>query len=285
MAYAALAETYLYLADFEKVDIAKINYLALKSITLDSSIAEAHSTLGGLACWYEWDWNRAENEYKLAIQNNPNSSSAYINYSYFLYYVKGNPKVARKMIDKAKILDPLSFVAIMRSAQFYLFENNYKKAMLETQKAIDLGGNSLWPAWVNFQSYFRQGENEKAFSELVKGYEKDAKSIKNVKPMKAAYNKDGINGIYQWFINFDLKKDRHLKDGPNTMYNNFRLYWIAQKYAFLGNKNEAINFLEIAYHRKSTLLYRIKYDPYFENLRTEPRFLKILEKMNLGDYN
>ena len=285
LAYAALAEAYLYLADSERIDLAKINELALTSIRLDSNMATAHSTLGGIACWYEWDWEKSEKEYLRALQINSNSSSAYNNYSYFLFYVKGSYESAREIIDKAKSLDPLSIYAIMRSAEFYLIEGNYKKAMLETQKALELVENYQWAYWVNFECYFRQGENEKAISELVKGWKLDSISNNNVKPLKAAYDKNGINGIYQWIIDYDLRNGDNSDGKLGIGWNNFQLYWVAQKYAFLDNKMEAIKYLEIAYNRKSTSLYHIKYDPYFKNLRTEPRFLAILEKMNLGNYS
>ena len=97
--------------------------------------------------------------------------------------------------------------------------------------------------------------------------------------MKASYDKYGINGVYQWVIDFDLNKY-----GGEDNYGGFYFYQTAQKYAFIDEKDKALKWLEMAYDNHSRLMHRIKYDPYFKNIRNEPRFLAILKKMNLGDY-
>jgi TolB-like protein/AraC-like DNA-binding protein len=284
LAYAALAEAYLFLADSKKVELQKIKNLAMRSIDLDSNIAEAHSTLGAIACWYEWHWEKAEKEYELAIQINPNSSNAYINYSYFLYYVKGSFDEARKRIDKAKSLDPLSLITIMRSSEFYLFEGHFEQALRESQKAIELDKFLLWPYWVNFECYFRQGFNEKAMEALITSWKMNDASINDIESIKNAYNNSGIKGVYLMIINQDLKEFSKPLDQLSIGYINYQLYWIAQKYAFIEDNDKALEFLEYCFEARSTILYHIKYDPYFKNIRTEPRFLAILKKMNLGDY-
>ena len=62
-------------------------------------------------------------------------------------------------------------------------------------------------------------------------------------------------------------------------------FGIAENYAFIGEKEKALEYLEIAYEQHSSRIPYIKYNPHFKDLRVEPRFLAILEKMDLGDYD
>ena len=48
----------------------------------------------------------------------------------------------------------------------------------------------------------------------------------------------------------------------------------------LGEKEKALDYLELAYEKKADNLTLIAVDPFFDPLREEPRFKTILKKMN-----
>ncbi len=275
LAYAAMADIHLFWGDSVKLT----KELALKTIALDSNNGEAHAILGDLANRVEWDWEKAEKEYQLAIQINPNSPNTNIYYAQFQYDRYGRSDEARKLIDKALYLDPLSYNALMRSAYFYLQEGKYEQAMTETEKGIEIDKISGWSYWLNFENYIQQGKYDMAVDELAKGWKLSSVSDENIELMKAAYNRYGINGVYQWINDFDLNKY-----GREPSYNGYHFYQTAQKFSFINDKDKTLKWLELAYDNHSILMHRIKHDPYFKNIRTEPRFLAILKKMNLGDY-
>ena len=54
----------------------------------------------------------------------------------------------------------------------------------------------------------------------------------------------------------------------------------AVKHAALGNKEEAIRWLETAYQEHAVYMVWLKTDPQFDNLRLEPRFRHLLRRMN-----
>ena len=62
-------------------------------------------------------------------------------------------------------------------------------------------------------------------------------------------------------------------------------YWIAEKFAFLGEQDKAMEWLEIAYSRNNSELYKLKYDHFFKDMRTNPEFLTLLKKLNFGNYS
>ena len=57
---------------------------ALRALELDDTLAEAHTSLAQITANYEWNWNKAESEYKKAIELNPNYATAYHWYSIYL---------------------------------------------------------------------------------------------------------------------------------------------------------------------------------------------------------
>lgn len=282
LAYAALATAYLnsgqnlYVGD----SVELVEKLALKAIALDSSISEAHVALGTLAHMYEWNWEKAQKEYQRAIELNPNNSNAYIYYSQFLFSVRGEFQEARKHIEKALQLDPLSYVANLKSAYYYFYDGNYDRTFEETSKLKEINRHNMYSYWINFETYSSQGVNDKAVSELVAYFEMAPVDYISIDSLKIAHDLDGRKGVHRYYNERNLHKF-----GSTSNFNDFSLYADAQRYGHIGNDEKTLEYLEIALERRCSYLYEIKYDPYFNGIRSEPRFYAILEQMHLGSYN
>ncbi|HDZ13788.1 MAG TPA: helix-turn-helix domain-containing protein [Pricia sp.] len=282
LAYVALATAYLFSGEnlYKDDSVKLVEELALKAIALDNTISEAHVALGTLAYMYEWDMAKAQKEYQHAIQLNPNNSNAYIYYSQFLFSVRGESYEAREHIDKALRLDPLSYVANLKSAQYYFYEGKYDKAFEETSKLKEINGHNMFSYWINVQLYNSQGFNDKGIAELVDYFERVPPHFLSIDTLKISYKNKGLNGVYRYYIDSDLRAV-----GAPSNLGEFGLYADAQTLGYIGDTEKALEYLEIAFERHSIYLCEIKYDPYFINLRSECRFLSILDKMNLGGYN
>ena len=113
LAYAGLADTYNLMALQGWIDKQegrdKAVELALKALELDENLAEAYTVLGSIYDYVDWDWEKAENAFKRALELNPNYATAHHYYSEHLSII-GQHEEARKHIDKALELNPLSFV-------------------------------------------------------------------------------------------------------------------------------------------------------------------------------
>jgi serine/threonine-protein kinase len=102
----------------------KAREAAIRSLELDSTSAEPHFALAGIATWYEWDWDKAEREFRLALELNPNFADAHVFYGLFLTAM-GRLSESRVQIELALELDPLNFMyqtylgkALERSRRF-----------------------------------------------------------------------------------------------------------------------------------------------------------------------
>ena len=58
--------------------LPKAKVAAQKAIEIDETLTEAHTALGVTMFWYDWNWNEAENQYKRALELNPNSADTHL---------------------------------------------------------------------------------------------------------------------------------------------------------------------------------------------------------------
>ena len=112
-AYAGLADSYSVIRAYNLAppseSIRHARAAALKALELDEGLAEAHTSLGLIAQIYDWDWQAAEQQYRRAIQLDPNYATAHHWYAELLAY-RGRFDEAFARIERARQLDPLSLI-------------------------------------------------------------------------------------------------------------------------------------------------------------------------------
>ncbi|WMI70108.1 helix-turn-helix domain-containing protein [Mangrovimonas sp. YM274] len=279
LAYSGLAESYLWenWPTPTVKDAEQVKELAIKAMELDESLSEPHRVMAYVNETYDWNWTKAETEFQEAVKLNPNNYYAISEYAMYLQYVLGDFEKAREMIELAQLVNPNSAFTAVLSAEFYLHEDNFKKALEETRKAKEYAPKGMWAYWVDFKIYTELGNYDQAVRQLEESWGFVEAFELNIPPMLEAYEKDGVKGVYRMINDMDI-------NNANSEGVQHNAYWIAQKFAFLEEPENALKWLEIAFRRKNAELFMIKYDPYFENLRSNADFLEILQKMNLGDY-
>lgn len=274
LAYAGLADTYIELAWFRfeprRETIPKSREYIQNALAIDNNLAEAHAIQGVIAVYFDYNWNLAEKSFQRAIEINPNYATAYQWYSEYFDMI-GNHEQARLYINKAIELKP--HIAVMRhqSYFYYLKEGDYDRALEESDKIFEINKNSTSYHWKKFNIYLRLGEGQKAANEFKNLIQLNFPELK-AELLDSIYAEAGIEGIVRYRIEFELKKD---------IYNDLT---IARFYAMLKENNSALNHLEKSLANGNLEMLRIKFDLDFKELRTEPRFLALLEKMNLGEY-
>ncbi len=270
LAYSGLADAYYGLTRQafipDSFGTSKTRELLLKSIELDADIAQTHATLGMVKCWSDWDWDAAEKEFKRAIQLNPNYAIGHHYYADFLLHIRGQYDASREHAKKALFLNPLSYETAFVSAWHLFIEGRYDEALIETEKAYELN-NHIDVNWLNFYIYATTNKSEEANREM----EEVMKTMKkeDADSLRFSYSRFGINGIFRWWINFDIE---------NNTADPFAL---AERYAFLGEKEKALTALEASYKQHSQFIPLINHYAFFDGLKEEPRFMAILEKMKL----
>ncbi len=140
-AYAGLSDSYAQLLDYRSLPVAegfaRAKEYAQKALELDDTVAEAHSSLAWATYIYDWDWGRAAQEFKRAIELDPRYPTARQWYGFFL--------AAMNRMDEGLVeghtaleLDPAS-VSIRRSLGWlYFYARRYDQARYHLTRAIEM---------------------------------------------------------------------------------------------------------------------------------------------------
>ena len=273
MAYAGLADTYLTGTSYgyypREKSIPKSKAYALKALAYDNSLAEPHATLGGMATYYEYNWDVAEKELKRAMKIDPNYARAYKLYSEFMDII-GNREEARKYINKALEYNPTYTNMLLFSYNYYYNDANYDKAFGESFKIYELDKNDGQYLSRNFLIYLLQHKYLEALNEYKKILTIN-NSVDRIAIIDSLTRETEPKDVISQLI--DIKKD-------NIGYG----LTIAQYLLIIHGKEAALDYLEESYSEGQVWIIRIKSNIAFENLREEPRFLALLDSMNLGGY-
>ena len=113
---------------------------ALRALQLDDSLAEAHASLALIKENYDYDWPGAENEFRRAIQLDPQYATAHQWYAEFLSW-QGRFDEAMAESERARQLDPLSLIIAADHATILYYSRQYDSAVKQSQSVFELDPN------------------------------------------------------------------------------------------------------------------------------------------------
>jgi serine/threonine protein kinase/Tfp pilus assembly protein PilF len=280
MAYVGLADSYNwlggglnYVAPSETMPKAKA--AAMKALELDKTLGEAHAALAYAEWFYDWDWSTAEREFKAAIELNPSSAISHERYSECLLTKTRFDEGIRER-KRAEELDPISTHSLGGLGHAYLVMGRYDESIPHFQKALDLYPNAAFIRAQLAWSYAMKRMYPKALAE----YDKIAEPDKAV----AAENQlvaDGLGWVYAVAGRRDdaLKIAREVEHLSSRTYVDY--YQLATIYAGLGEREEAFRLLEKGYQERSVGMLYLRVDPFWENVRSDPRYVDLLHRIGL----
>ena len=265
--YAGLSDAWLQRGIFSAKDFREVESpsraAALKAIGLDQQLAEAHTALGNIKHIYDWDWAGAEQELSRALELDPGSLDAHIDYGTLLMHL-GRHDEAIKEGQIAAQLDPLSSRTQSFLGRFLYRARRYEEALPHLQRAVELEPRSVHANYRLGEVYVQLGRYEEAIAALEKNRELMPKGGELQAAVARVYALMGREHEARQMI-------RGVKAQP---------YAFARLYAALGDKDEAFRILEKAVEERNSLLVALKEDPPYENLHSDPRWKALLRRMN-----
>lgn len=273
LAYAGVADSYAvnnggYLGLTPQEARPRAKAAAMKALEIDDSLAEAHTNLADTYLYYDWDFPKAQQEFLRAIAANPNYPTAHQWYSEYLYCV-GRHDEAIAEAKRAQELDPLSVAISGSVADAYYYARKYDQAIEQYKKTLQMDPNFRPVHFQLADTYTQKRMDPEAVAEWLRGLTLSGNSALAVAGGEA-FRTSGYQAFLQTWLDSDIKS-------PAA---NQRAYPIARNYAFLGKKNEAVNWLEKAYAARSGGMVRLKTDPAFDSVRSDPDFQAIVSRMN-----
>jgi TolB-like protein/Tfp pilus assembly protein PilF len=277
-AYAGLADSYDMLGAGSyrvlppKEAYPKAEAAAMKALELDSTLAEAHTSLGWSKWVFDWDWQGAEREYKQAIELNPNYANAHHWYAGYLLDM-GRYTEAIGEDRKAESLDPLSLIISADLGDEALGPAGlYDQEMEQCRKTLEMDPNFAQAHMCLADSYVRKGMHKEAIAEFEKAIELSAGSLVYVSALGSTYARAGRRDDAIKILNELKARSKQGFVAPDNF---------ASIYAGLGDKDQAFAWLEKAYEERTDAIIGVSAEPWFDPLRSDPRFQELLRRVGL----
>ncbi|HSY65053.1 MAG TPA: hypothetical protein VK829_10665 [Terriglobales bacterium] len=275
LAYAGLADAYVYMAfagALQKDQAYRSAKEALaKALELDDSIGEAHDTLGLLSSEFDWDWETADREFNRAIALAPSYSCAHEDRVTFLALM-GRRAEALAEITKIDQLDYGFSAAHTESATYYELRD-YPGLIEASRRGLLLDPKDWSQHYTLGVGYEGTGKLLEAISEYQKAVELSAGDPDSTAALAHAFAVIGRRAEAEKILHDFERKSKNADVSP---------YLMATMYAGLGDKDRAFEFLEKAYRERSLgMISDLKADLRIDNLRSDPRFQALLQRVGL----
>jgi serine/threonine protein kinase/Tfp pilus assembly protein PilF len=276
LAYSGLADCYTLRSDYGFLAPKEGYALAKGAVTLalklDDSLAEAHTSLASIKAVLDWDWQGAENEYRRAIDLNPNYPTAHHWYATQLL-LQGRMDQALQEITKAQQLDPVSYGINKDFAVILLYARDYDRALEQCRKTVQIephiGTMSVYIA----QIYELKQKYAEAIAELEKAHAAESDDSEITYALGEAYALSG-------------RKDEALKISNElnqpAKQNAFLPKEAAYLETLLGEKEQAVAILQKAAEDHYLPVAEVKMDPRLGELRKDARIVELLQKIGLS---
>jgi TolB-like protein len=238
-----------------------------KCFELDSNLPEAHYMLAGVATWFDFDWDKAEREFRLTLELNPNYAHARVFYGLFLTGM-GRFEEAIEQMEYGIELDPLNAMYQSYLALPYLRSRRYDEAIAQFKVGISLEPN-FGDALGGLRScYHQKGMYEESLALTRKIFITEGDD-----DLLEALDRGYDQGGYKEAM-------RQVAEALAARSNRAYSLGIAKFYTYAGEKDRALDWLEIAYEERMQNLVYLNVYPRWDPLRNDPRFQNLIRLMN-----
>jgi serine/threonine protein kinase/tetratricopeptide (TPR) repeat protein len=275
LSYAGLADAFVlipnYSAGSPQEYYPKAKAAARKALELDETLAEAHTSLAQALFAYDWNFAESSREFQRGIELNPNYATARHWYANSTLLAMGRFDEAIAEGRRARELDPLSLIINADLGADYFYARQYDNALEQLRKTIEMDQGFYTAQYFSGMAYAMKG----AFPEAIAAY-KRAQQLSD-DPFVLAYlgHAFAASGKREEA----LKTLNQLKAIARQRY--VPAYGFAIIYAAIGEKDQAFQWLEKLYQDRAFDLAFIKVDPFFDTLRSDPRFADLARRVGI----
>jgi TolB-like protein/Tfp pilus assembly protein PilF len=274
LAYAGLAQAWKLLPAFNggapQDCFPQAESAAKKALALDDTLSDAHAALASLKGVNGFDYAGAISEYERAIQLNPNDATAHQWFANDTLANIGQTEREVAVMKRAVELDPLSLIINSNLGWAYIHAGRLDDAVAQFRKTVEMDGSFYYARYGLALALELKG----AIPEAIAEYQKTVSITEDSVPLgmlgrlyAAQGRKDEAQKILQ-----QLRQIREQHYIP--------AYSLALVYLGLGDRNEALKWLEEGYRERDGFnIGPIRVDPLLTPLHGDPRFEAVAEKI------
>ena len=270
-AYTGLADSYALIGGYSGIErpefAVKAKAAALRALQIDPNLSEAHTAFALVVENYNWDWQTAEREYQRAIALNPNYATAHHWYAEYLAW-RGRFDEALEENERARQLDPFSLIIAADRGKIFYYSRQYDRAIQQFLRLRDM--DPYFSRNPIVLAYVEKGMVKEALA-IVQGPSGDVPS--NWARDAYVFGHTGQQAQAQYALEKLLQLNRHEP---------VNIACIVTVYLAMGHNEQALAWLQRAYTEQPNVLTRLKVDPEYDPLRSDPRFQDLLRRVGLS---
>ena len=180
---------------------------------------------------------------------------------------------ARREMDRAAELNPLSPAVSLALAYRFYYAKQYPQAIEQCQKTLAMDANFVAAHDLLGRAHERKGAYPEAVAELRKALELSDDDSNELAALGLAYASSHQEGEARKVLG-------QLKERSQQTY--VQPMWVAVIHLALGEKEQAFDWMQKAYDDRSAWLVYLKVDPLFDSVRADPRFTDLLRRVGLN---
>ncbi len=275
--YAGLADSYVLLGLYGAAPPSEVmprgREAAVRALELDRTLAEAHTSLGCISSLYDWNWAKARESFRRAIELAPGYATAHQWYAMDYLTPLRQFERAASELRIAQELDPLSLPVLCSIAIQRFYMRDYAAAIAQCRQALEVDPEFATARLFLGLSHVQQERYGEAISALQAAAALE-ESDEALADLGYAYARAG-----------EVRQSRKILDqlverAPKRYVSSAL---IAQVHAGLGEAGPALERLERACEERATELAWLQVRPFFDPLREDPRFVALLSRLGFED--
>ncbi|HKY43204.1 MAG TPA: tetratricopeptide repeat protein [Pyrinomonadaceae bacterium] len=276
LAYCGMADAYFRLSNVHFLPrevLPKAKEAALRAVEIDENLAEAHASLALVSVYYDHDWNRAEKEFRRALELDPYLISAHQRYGSYLTFM-GRFEESIRHYETALELDPFSLQINMNLATTYYLRCEYDRAVNHLLKTIELEPDYMPTHFVLGCAYIQQNRLAEAIAEFQLIYKLDAEAYLALGFMGYAYALAGQRAEAETLLQVlqDISQRKYVSP-----------YSMLVIHLGLGPEERVFEILEQLYEERNDWMVWLKVSPELKGLRNDARFKNLLRRVGFSD--
>lgn len=276
LAYDSLAEVYWFLGFFgaeqPREAFSKSTWHTLRALELDEGRAEAHALLGMLRKELDYNWQEVDREFRRAFALDPHSPLVQLRHALSCLMPRGRVEEAMVEIELILASDPLSLFVRWWLGVMAILARRFDRAIDEGRHMIALEPGYFlghWTLGVGLQSANRTDE---ALPSLERAHELSGGIPFTLGFLAWAYGRAGRRGDASALLT-------QIETAASRTY--IPPFTFALAYAGLDDWDTAFVWMDRAVDARDPLIIPIRTHPFFDPIRSDPRFSALLGKMNL----
>lgn len=272
-AYAGIADSWMNLADDwmpPETAYPEAQRAAERAVKLDDTLAEAHTALGKVLGWYEWDFDKAELALRRAVAANPKYADAHWGLGTILP-PNGQLEEGLQEMRTALSLDPLSPTFGRFTARFLLYLRRFDEAIEQARRTLEIDHRHVHARVHMGQAYLAMGEPERAREVFMESIE-----LGDILSSRA-FLAQALAALGRENEARELLEK--LEVGVEGGY--VRDEFVAAAYGALGDFDPAFAALDRALEARSAGLIYLHVDPSYDPLRKDPRYQRLVDAVGV----